>query len=469
MKIEERAKTALKFMLKESLVSFIKRGFQELNPHAKYLHNWHIEELCNILIDTYYGKKNRVIINMPPRYLKSICVSVCFPAWILGRDPSKRIIVASYSMALAIKHSIDTKKIMQSKWYLDAFPDTAIIKGQNQKSKFVTTAGGFRLAASCNGSLTGEGGDILIVDDPHKPLEIESKIKREKVINWFENTFSSRLNNKKVGGILIVMQRLHVDDLTGYLLARSKSWHLIKFTAIAVEDEKYRKAGDPLHEEREGVQDLKLLRQEIGDDVFEAQYQQSPKQDRKNLISSNLIIYIEQFVRQEDDILVFSIDSASKVGFKNDFTVIMIWVINGEDLVIYDILRIKLEFGDLLKLITNLITSHNPKFVLIEDASSGIALIQELKRFDINGSKILGIKSRQTKFMRFIGVVSYFEMKRVKFCKNINALNYIIEEVTSFPNSKNDDVIDAISIFLIWYSKNFAESKLKLNPRLRRL
>ena len=163
------------------------------------------------------------MINIPPRYLKSVICSVAFPAWVMGRNPTKRIIVASYSKILATKHSQDTRLIMQSKWYKKNFPRTIIAEGMNEKNKFCTTENGFRFATSTGGTLTGEGGDILIVDDPHNPMHVFKKNTRNKVINWFSSVFSSRLNNKKTGSIMIVMQRLHEEDLCGYLLNETVS------------------------------------------------------------------------------------------------------------------------------------------------------------------------------------------------------------------------------------------------------
>ncbi|WP_245207373.1 hypothetical protein [Rickettsia fournieri] len=144
--------------------------------------------------------------------------------------------VVSYSQILSIKHSLDCRFILNFDWYKELFPSTILSKPHNQKSKFLTTANGFRFATSVGGSATGEGGDILMIDDPHNPTQIHSYKIRKKVIDWFEQTFVSRLNNRNKGAIVLVMQRLHTDDLSGYLLNNSNSWHHLKIPAISIQD-----------------------------------------------------------------------------------------------------------------------------------------------------------------------------------------------------------------------------------------
>jgi predicted phage terminase large subunit-like protein len=468
VKENKAMRNAVNTHLKKDLISFVRRGFEELNPEVAYLHNWHIDEICNNLIDVYLGLKTRLIIAMPPRYLKSICISVCFPAWILGKDPRKRIIVSSYSAALSNKHSMDTKKIIQSDWYKVLFPETIILKGQNQKNKFVTSFGGFRIATSSGGTLTGEGGDILIVDDPHKPLTIKSKLQRNYVTDWFENTFVSRLNNKKTGGIVIVMQRLHSEDLIGFLLKKKKhNWTLLILKAIAEDDEIFRKKGEVLHEAREDLEDLKNLALEIGEREFTTQYQQSPTTENEGIFSKKHLILSEIHL-QEKDFITISVDSASKIGIKNDFTAITIWIIREEKLLLLEAFRIKLEFGDLFSFLKSLILKYLPKFIIIEDKSSGIGLIQELEKEKLEQTSVVALKVKASKEIRLLNVILYFERRMVEMNKNIPIISEIISELLAFPNSKHDDIVDSIVNFLTWHNSSFKNYK-KVEPKIRNL
>ncbi|MCH2038935.1 MAG: hypothetical protein MK137_10130 [Rickettsiales bacterium] len=165
-------------LYRSHLASFIAKSFYTVNPGCHYLDNWHIDAISEYLSAVTEGKIKRLIINIPPRYLKSIAVSTAWPAWLLGRDPSKRIMVASYSQILSTRHSLDTRLIMQSDWYHNLFPNVRISSDQNEKNKFSTTECGFRFATSVGGTVTGEGGDILILDDPHNPATIMSDVYR---------------------------------------------------------------------------------------------------------------------------------------------------------------------------------------------------------------------------------------------------------------------------------------------------
>jgi len=271
-------------IFRNDLSSFIAKTFSTIDTGNKYLHNWHIDLIAEYLTECYKGNIKRLIINIPPRSLKSISVSVAFPAWILGHNPSERVIVASYSELLSLKHSTDCRLVVTSPWYKNAFPEFAISAKQNEKQKFATTKNGYRFATSVGGTLTGEGGNILIVDDPHNPQQIMSEKYRTKTIEWFKNTFSSRLNDKKKGVIIIVMQRLHENDLTGYLLKNSDEWHHLNLPAIATKNENIsignfsatRKKGELLHSKREGESEIERAKSELGSFAFSAQYQQNP-------------------------------------------------------------------------------------------------------------------------------------------------------------------------------------------------
>lgn len=211
----------LPLVLTHDLNSFIHKAFNTINPGTSYQPNWHIELIAEYLQAVQSGRITRLIINIPPRSLKSICVTVAWPAWILGRDPTKRIMSASYSQLLSTKHSLDCRFILESDWYKKLFPATILSTKHNQKSRFLTKQNGFRLATSVGGSATGEGGDVLIIDDPHNPTYINSPKMRKRVIEWFEQTFVTRLNNTAKGAIILVMQRLHEEDLAGHLLNNS--------------------------------------------------------------------------------------------------------------------------------------------------------------------------------------------------------------------------------------------------------
>ncbi len=203
-------------------------------PGCEYNDYQYIKVIADRLEAANVGKMRRIIFNMPPRSMKSMCISVAWPAWILGNQPTARIIVASYSRLLSEKHSLDTRCIIQSSWYRKLFPEVELSKDQNTKYKFQTLQRGFRIATSVGGTLTGEGGDFIIVDDPLSPAQALSETFRKRVTNWFDQTLVTRLNDRKKGVIVLVMNRLHQEDLTGHLLSKPKNiWHHVCLPIIA--------------------------------------------------------------------------------------------------------------------------------------------------------------------------------------------------------------------------------------------
>ena len=240
MNIDEERRF-FKALLREDFKSFVIKVFNEVSPNDTYLDNWHIDVICRELMkaadDT--NDNNRLIINIPPRYMKSIICSVAYPAFLLGHNSRVSIICVSYSDELAEKFALDCKRVMQSAWYKDLFPKTAISRDKKAVCDFVTTRGGGRYTTSVNGTLTGRGGDYIIIDDPMKPMDAISDTLREKTNQWYGHTLYSRLNNKNTGKIIVIMQRLHDEDFTGYLLATDDRFKHIKIQGIAEQDEEW--------------------------------------------------------------------------------------------------------------------------------------------------------------------------------------------------------------------------------------
>jgi len=212
---EQRILAAL---LREDLSSFIHKTFHTVAPARCYLHNWHIDAIAWHLSLCARGEINRLIITVPPRYLKSICATIAFPAWVLGHDPTQRSITASYADALAVNHARLFRMVVVNPWYQRIFPRTRIDAKKNTETEVTFTRGGYRLATTVGGTLTGRGGDIVIVDDPIKAQDALSKPLRRRVVEWFDTTLLSRLDDKEKGVIIVIMRRLHPDDLGVELL-----------------------------------------------------------------------------------------------------------------------------------------------------------------------------------------------------------------------------------------------------------
>src|SRR5467141_90051 len=275
-----------KEILRSDLGYFAERCFCELNPQAAFLPNWHIEVIAAKLAAVREGKIRRLIINLPPRHLKSLMASIAFPAWCLGHDPSAQILCVSYAQDLADKLARDCRSIMMSPWYRQVFP-ARLAAHRQAVQEFITTRQGYRLATSTGGVLTGRGADIILIDDPLKPEEALSDAQRQAANEWYDHTLYSRLNDKRHGAIVIIMQRLHEDDLVGHVFGQ-EPWEILSFPAIAEKDEEHRietilepkcfrrRQGEALHPDREPLEVLDRIRRTIGEYNFAGQYQQSP-------------------------------------------------------------------------------------------------------------------------------------------------------------------------------------------------
>jgi hypothetical protein len=226
----------------------------------------------------YRGEIRRLIVNGPPRYLKSLLGSVAFPAWCLGRRPGTRIVCASYAQDLADTLGRDCRRIVTSDWFERAFP-TRLSAQRQAVAEFETTQQGCRLATSVGGVLTGRGADLIIIDDPLKPEEALSQASAKRPTTG--STYS-RLNNEKHGAIVVIMHRLHEDDLVGHVLAQ-EDWEIVRFPAVAEEDETWavetvlapwhftRRRGEALHPERDTPEMLEQIRRTIGEYNFAGQ------------------------------------------------------------------------------------------------------------------------------------------------------------------------------------------------------
>jgi predicted phage terminase large subunit-like protein len=457
-----REQQAFKALLRTSFSSFVRRSFLTLNPGATFHENWHIDAILYHLELVRIGKIKRLIINLPPRSLKSTICSVAFPAYVLGLDPTRRIIVASYASELAAKLSNDFRTVLRSSWYRSAF-STRISELKNTEAEVMTTRRGYRLAVSVGGTLTGRGGDILIIDDAIKPQDAYSDSKREAANNWFDTTVLSRLDDKRTGAIVVVMQRLHSADLTGKLLRDSDEWTVLNLPAVAEKDEQIqigadsyfeRKVGDVLHPEREPKAVLDSLRAQVGSEVFAAQYQQNPVPSGGNMIKAEWVKrYHKVPSRTSSTRVLQSYDTASKDGGQNDWSVCTTWHIVEGKYYLADVMRGRLNYPALKARAIEHARLHRPDKILIEDSGVGTALMAELQKL---GLPAVTVKPEHNKESRMSIQSAKFESGQVLFPCEAPWLHALEEELFAFPGSRHDDQVDSISQALAY--------EIKLSP-----
>ena len=444
------------------LAVFLRRVFAELDPGTEYLDNFHIHVLIDELEDLRFGRRRRLAIAMPPRSLKSLLISVAFVAWLLGHDPTLRIICASYGQELADKLASDCRKIMQTDWYKRMFPGTRLAPGRQSLGNFETTAGGGRMSTSVGGVLTGFGADFIIVDDPSKPSESLSDAERATINDWIQHTLFTRLNDKRNGRIVIVMQRLHEDDVIGNVVEKTQGdFKVLAFPAIAQVDEIHsyktafgvapvvRKAGEALHPEREPLEVLEEQLRLLGSRFFSAQYLQAPVPLEGGLVKRAWLRTYQPFEVMAPERIIASWDTAAKMGELNDYSVGTIWAIKNKRVYLLDVIREKLELPALKRRVIDEADRWKAERVLIEDKGSGTGLLQELR---VSGfSKARPYMPRGDKGLRLASVTPIIEEGRVYLPASAPWLDAYVHELCGFPGLKHDDQVDSTSQFLAWY------------------
>jgi predicted phage terminase large subunit-like protein len=433
--------------LRNDFQAFAERAFATLNPSETFLDNWSLQAIAHPLNRCAKREIRRLIILVPPRSLKSHMASVAFPAYLLGRDPSAKIIAASYSNDLATKFSNDTRSIIKSDWYRELFAETLISPQKDTQTIFETTAHGARYATSVDGPLTGFGSDFIIIDDPLKANEAISESARTKVNEWFDNTVLSRLNEPKQGVVIVVMQRLHVDDLAGHLIEKG-GWTVLKIPACAEVDTDYEidygkihtfKAGTLLHPARLGQKELDERRQSMGTSAFYAQYMQAPVPPAGNLLDWAWFKPYDDSHPEFSEVFI-SLDVAATGGGGN-YSAFTVW--GHRDSIWYFVAayRVRLELPQVRAKLRQLDTKYRPDLVVIDAGGMGKGLLQELKR---EGFKHVTGISGKGKLIEAEAIAPMVEAGRVQIPNSAPGLNDFRDEVIAFPNGKYCDQVDSM-------------------------
>jgi predicted phage terminase large subunit-like protein len=454
--------TFLAAALRQDFGTFVPKVFSTVSPGDIYLHNWHIDAIAYELMRIHQSENRRLIVTQPPRSLKSICTSVAYVAWAIGHDPSKRFACVSYSHELAATFTRQFRAVVTSDWYRMLFPAVRLAK--DTETECVTTRGGGRFAVPVGGSFTGRGADVIVIDDPMKSDDAQSDKARRTIIDWYATTLLSRLDDKQTGAIILVMQRLHEDDLAGKLL-REGHWFHLNLPAVAEADHNIfigpgvvhrRHKGDVLHPNRESSELLEAMRGEMGSLTFSAQYLQRPIPLEGNLIKRDWIRSYEAApTRSIGTQVVQSWDVASTTAETRDWSVCTTWLIIKRNYYLLDIFRGRLEFPQLRRKLIALALDDSPNRILIEKAGPGLHLIQDLRANPVTGVPLpIGINPQGDKRVRMEAQCARFEAGQVYLPNEAPWLSEFLHEILAFPNARHDDQVDSVSQFLNWVEAN---------------
>ena len=455
--------------MRVNLATFVKKVFATVDPGALYKHNWHIDLMCEYLEAAYHRQIMNLIINVPPRFLKSLCVSVGFPAWLLGQDPSERIISASGVASLATKHSTDCRKVLREPWYQNTFPDVVLTDHQDAKNRYETTRGGHRIAMSVGGSSVGEGGRVKLIDDPtdpHKLGELES------ANTWYDNTWSTRSDDPERTIEVLVMQRVGINDLTGHLLNKGGWEHLVipqeaeKKTIIIFPISKTRKVreeGELIHAARFGLESVNKAKVNLGTYGYDSQHQQKPTARGGNRIKLPWFPRYGTLPAIPDEVAQ-SWDTGNKAKDLSNPSVCETFMRFGEKWFLAHVFKKKMAYPELKRTVKSLNDHYKPNIILIEDKASGTQLLQ-----DYEGKlRVKGVEPNADKAMRMEVQLPALEagMLALPDTDLIDAdwLFEFEQNLQSFPMNKEWDEIDALSQFLRWLKDRQGEESAIIAP-----
>lgn len=458
----------------QSLRAFVRAAWPILEPGTEYLHSWHIDLICEWLELVYTREVTRLIINVPPRYMKSSLCTILGPVWDWVHRPQDRFLFGSYAQPLSTKHSVDRRTVLQSSWYQERFGDRfRMSSDQNVKTEFTNNRRGHMIATSMRGTATGKGGDHIVIDDPLDPKQAPSQLQREETNRLFDQVFSQRLDDKTRGTITVVMQRLHERDLTGHLLELG-GWEHVKLpnpdargTTIVfpASDRKVeRPRGDVLWPEREDAEQIDRARVALGSQAFAGQYEQEPAPAEGGIFKRTWwgfwkpagLELLPPHIQLEDRVHVARLidipmldsklqswDCAFKGTDDADYVVGQVWGSAGAQRFLIDQVRDRMSFTRTVEEVRALASVHVDAYAkLVEDKANGTAVIDTLKQSVIG---IIPVTPQGGKEARAHAVSPQVEAGQV-FLPHPMIAPWVweyIEELSMFPNAAHDDQVDA--------------------------
>lgn len=443
---------------------FVQRVFAEIKPGETFVHSLAVESMCaelTYLMDPLRPdpeQDNKVIFNLPPRHLKSIVCSVAYPLFVLGHDPTQTIISITYGDDLTRELSEMRRRVAEASWFKRLFPKLKLTRVTVTELR--TSRRGFIAGTSVGGSLTGRGANHFIIDDPIKAADVYSTAKRNSVNDWLRTTLASRPDDKRHARMILVMQRLYVDDPSGVLL-RTGQWYRKSYSAIAERDEvielmygrkHLRRAGDLLDPIREPRSVLDGLRDAMSEEVFSAQYQQNPVPPEGGLFKvKHFQRYDEVPSQRPGDTVVISWDTALTEGERSDYSVGTVWLIRKDRFHLLDVIRARYNFPALQQAVLAARSKYTTAHTIVEDVGSGISLWQSLRH---QGVDIITIKPKGDKIFRANQATPILESGRIWLPKGAPWLDQFMAEIASFPaNSAHDDQVDSMVQAINWWER----------------
>ena len=430
---------------KDSFLDFIAHVYPgyKVGPHHR--------RLAKIFEDIESGKKRRVIVNIAPRHGKSEMISYLAPAWFLGKNPQKKVIMASHTADLAVNFGRRVRNLVGSESYRDIFPNVSLQADSKSASRWGTNFNGEYFAIGVGGALAGRGADLFIIDDPHS--EQEAMQGRADVFDpaweWFQSGPVQRL--MPGGSIIVVMTRWSKMDLTGRIVSHmtreegTDEWEVVEFPAILNEK--------PLWPEFWSLEEMLAKKASMDVRYWQAQYMQQPTSEEGALIKREWWRVWDKDDPPNCEHIIMSLDAAQEKTNRSDYNALLTWGVffNEEaknyNIILLNAIKERLEFPELKQRVLEEYKDWQPDSFIVEKKSNGAALYQEMRRMGVPLSEFTPGKG-QDKISR-VNAVSDLFSSGIVWVPDRRWAWEVVEECNDFPSGTHDDLVDATTLALL--------------------
>ena len=434
---------------------FVELAFPVLHPGKKIDHAGYLDVLYALMTACGNGRKDRVTVNLPPGFMKSLIISIFYTAWRLGVDPTRKFVCISYGDDLAHKHNVATRMLMQSNVYKAIFPGTVLEK--KAEDHLTTTKGGYRYATAVSSDITGFRPNEIIVDDPIEPDDGANENVKLKLREWISTSVMTRFEETADSCFILVMHRVAPDDLS-CTLGQQEGWFTLALPLIAPEPKKYtgkngtvfleRLAGDVLHPGRFPPEAIEKLKQEVAPHAFEAQYQQAPTLGGSGMFSIDKLHYYDKPPSFERKIHSWDIG----VTTTGNPSVCTKWGVtkskDGHDIMyLTDIIRIQQQLPDVRDTIKAQDMRDKPDLIVLDHRGAGMGLYQQFEQDRWRHVKYVSGKglTNESKIERFARAQIHIYDGLVRFPQHASFMPKLLYDLATFPDLAEDDLIDSIT------------------------
>jgi len=489
-----------------SLYDFFRQSWPIIEGSTPFMDSWHIQAIAEHLEAAYERKIKKLLINIPPRTGKTSLISVAFPAWVWIQNPEEKFMYASYAGSLGLEHSLKCRRLIESDWYRSRWDSVyKLAKDQNAKGYFENNKGGYRISSSVGGTSTGRGASILIADDPNGAQEAVSEAKRTTANAWWDQVWSTRLNNPKKDVRIVVQQRIHENDISGHIMNNDTEGDWVKLI-LPMEFESSRKSrtivlpttegkiwedprvedGQLLCEERFSSKEINAYKSELGSYGYAGQFQQRPAPEEGGIIKKAWFQWWKDSTPPDIEFVLQSWDTALTAKEMSAYSACTTWGVFYdhnyiENVILLSMWRGRIEYPELREMTKRLYFDYrdtgpvrNPEFkgrpvdmCLIEAKASGDPLIQDLAAASVRAIPFVpnkyGDKIQRVRLITPLieGGRVWLPAKPPKYERLLPYADEFLEAISCFPNSESRDLVDTMAQALL----KFKEGKFILNPK----